>query len=730
LASPRTTDDARGGRTFLQSRVARRVFWTFALCAVVPLLLFSFYALHRARGELEQDARERLRTSSKLSALATWERLSLLDAELELVARTHGPAAGAEAAHALVFSSDRFDSLAWHLPDGEVRRVIGSPAPLPEIDGPARRRLAAGRTLVAVRMDAAALPAVLLIRPAAGGGSSPPLLVAQLDPEYLWPHADAEEATKLLVLDRTGRALRSTNDGSGAAEALREALAQIERDGQFAWSSPDERFVGGFFELFLGERFGAPAWTIAHFEPESVVLAPLVRFEIAFVLFAALALVTALLLALVQVRRTLGPIDTLRAATERIAAHDLAARVEIDTRDEFAELGAAFNQMTESLARHEADLRASQQQLLQAQKMEAIGRLAGGVAHDFNNLLTAIRGYSALAVERLPARDPLRDDLEQIQGAADRATDLTRQLLAFSRKQELKLAPLDPNAVVLDFEKLLRRVLGGNVRLELRLGTGVGVIEADRGQLEQVLMNLVVNARDALPEGGRIEVATERVALAGAGPLGEVVLRVRDDGTGMDDATLSRIFDPFFTTKPEGVGTGLGLATVYGIVERAGGRIDVASRLGQGTCFSLHFPCVAEALLGAKAAESPATAASGSETVLVVDDEPSILRLASRILRRAGYAVLEAGTGSDAEALVNAHAHPIHLLVTDVQMPGLPGPELARRMRDRHSGVRVLFVSGAAEAGAHSLAAHEGVLAKPFTADELTRAARDLLDRA
>jgi two-component system cell cycle sensor histidine kinase/response regulator CckA len=373
--------------------------------------------------------------------------------------------------------------------------------------------------------------------------------------------------------------------------------------------------------------------------------------------------------------------------------------------------------------RAEAALRESQDQLRHAQKMEALGRLAGGVAHDFNNLLTAIKGTAQLLLQDLPPHGSHHDDVQEIDRAATRAAALTGQLLLFSRKQAVRLRPVDLNALVAGAEKLLRRVIGEDVELTVTLGDGAGVIEADPGQMEQVVMNLALNARDAMPSGGRMEIATRSAPPRGPEdpPAGHAVLAVRDTGTGMDEATRDRVFEPFFTTKAEGRGTGLGLSTVYGIVQQAGGRIDLHTRPGEGTTFEIFLPRGSGT---GQDGEVDAPRASGRRngTVLVVEDEDPVRNVARRVLQRAGYRVLEARTGEEGVRLCREGAHEIDLVLTDVVMPDMSGWRLAALVRETCPGKPILFTSGYTD---HAVLRHgpatlgANFIAKPFSPDAL-----------
>ncbi len=382
-----------------------------------------------------------------------------------------------------------------------------------------------------------------------------------------------------------------------------------------------------------------------------------------------------------------------------------------------------------------------EQQLRQAQKMEAVGRLAGGIAHDFNNILTAITGYADLLLEDLGATDPRRQDADEIHKAADRAAGLTRQLLAFSRQQVLQPTVLEVNKLVSDLEKMLRRLLGEDVELGTRLAPTTGRVKADPGQLEQVIMNLAVNARDAMPNGGKLTLETGNVDLdeayaadhypGRAGPF--VLLAVSDTGIGMSEETQAHMFEPFFTTKEKGKGTGLGLATVYGIIKQSGGFIWVYSEVGHGTTFKLYLPRVEElAERASQPAQAPARAARGTETVLVVEDEAPVRSVARQVLERHGYTVLEAPSAEAALDIATRYSGTIHLLLTDVVMPGLNGRELASRLATLRPDARVIFMSGYTD----DAVTRHGVLEpgstyvqKPFTPDAIARKVREVLDR-
>jgi PAS domain S-box-containing protein len=378
-------------------------------------------------------------------------------------------------------------------------------------------------------------------------------------------------------------------------------------------------------------------------------------------------------------------------------------------------------------------------QLHQAQRLEAVGQLAGGVAHDFNNILTIISGNAELALGDLTPQDPTSEALREIMEASRRAAALTRQLLAFSRKQILQPRVLDLNALVAGTEKMLRRLIGEDVVLRTRLQPNLSAIKADPGQLEQILMNLAVNARDAMPQGGELTFETENVDIhetySGLGGVqvhsgGYARLTVTDTGQGIDEETQSRIFEPFFTTKEKDKGTGLGLSTVYGIVKQSGGYIWVESEPGKGTSFMVYFPQV-DSTPEQLRPQTTASVTGGGETILVVEDDSKLLKLASSILKRGGYDVLTAGNGAEALQLVEAKPQTIHLLVTDVVMPGMSGRVLSERIRTVRPAIRVLYTSGYTDdAIVHHGVLHAGtnLLEKPYSQKTLLGEVRRVLD--
>ena len=426
--------------------------------------------------------------------------------------------------------------------------------------------------------------------------------------------------------------------------------------------------------------------------------------------------------------------EALREAKDELERRVVERTRELTARnDELREEIATRRRVEEALQRSEAQLR-------QSQKMEAIGRLAGGVAHDFNNLMTAVIGYGELLLLRC-TDEGMRKDVREILKAGQRASDLTRQLLAFSRKQVLQPTVLSFNTVVGNVERMLRRLIGEDIDLVVKLEGGLWNARADASQLEQVIVNLVVNSRDAMPSGGTLTIETGNVRLdeeyvrshpeVVAGP--HVLLAVTDSGTGMTPATQARLFEPFFTTKPQGKGTGLGLSTVYGIVRQSGGSISVYSEVGRGTTFKVYFPRVADPTSPEDTQVPPDDARlRGTEAVLLVEDEDSVRGLARSVLTTYGYCVLEAANGSEALLLSERFTGPIHLLLTDVVLPKLGGREVADRLTATRPAMRVLFMSGYTE----NAIVHDGTLdpdtaflQKPFIPERLARKVREVLSR-
>jgi PAS domain S-box-containing protein len=436
--------------------------------------------------------------------------------------------------------------------------------------------------------------------------------------------------------------------------------------------------------------------------------------------------------------------ETVRRRKDGSLVHVSILAVPVEFEDGTMRIYGIYRDVS-ARKRAERALEESEEQLRQAQRMEAVGRLAGGVAHDFNNLLTVIQGHTQLLLDGLSVSDPLREDAEEVWRSVKRASGLTRQLLAFSRKQILKPKAVDLNAIVSGLEKMLRQLLGEEILFETVLLHGLGLVLADPGQVEQLLMNLVVNARDAMPGGGRLTIATQDAELDEeytsrftypVKPGRYSLLTVQDTGTGMTPAVREQIFEPFFTTKEPGKGTGLGLSTVYGIVKQSGGNICVESEEGQGTTFRVYLPRLdSDEAAPEPELESPdgdADCEDCTETVLVVEDDTAVRTLTCKVLERHGYRVLSAANGADALRLAAVYPEPINLVITDVVMPELGGTELAERLRRTRPEVVVLFMSGYTEDELVRRGVADGrmlLLEKPFSPATLNRRVREALTR-
>ena len=432
-----------------------------------------------------------------------------------------------------------------------------------------------------------------------------------------------------------------------------------------------------------------------------------------------------------EVFRTKKVVEAVEAVPHQQAVHYwLIYKFPIlDENDEVQFIGGVGIDITER--------RQLEDQLRQSQKMEAVGRLAGGVAHDFNNLLTVISGYGDMIMRGLPADDPLHGCIEEVLKAASRATSLTNQLLAFSRRQVIQPKVLDVNVLVANMDRMLRRVIGEHIELETVLTPGLGSVKADAGQLEQLIMNLAVNARDAMPEGGKLYIRTGNVDVprssrlhADVRPGSYVRLTVADTGKGMDAEIMIHLFEPFYTSKATGKGTGLGLSTVYGIVKQSGGEIVVESEPGSGATFHIYLPRVS-GVTDTAHPRPELVVRSGTETILLVEDEPGVRQLVREMLHQLGYTILEAGSGAEALRIFAQHQGRIDLLLTDVIMPHMSGRDLAERLRTVRPALKVLYISGYTD----DMLAHHGVLEpnvyllpKPFAPDELAKKLREVLD--
>jgi signal transduction histidine kinase/CheY-like chemotaxis protein len=433
------------------------------------------------------------------------------------------------------------------------------------------------------------------------------------------------------------------------------------------------------------------------------------------------------------------PLATLVNGVRALEQGDFNYPLDVGGGDEVAEVTAAFDRMRKTLQQNEEQSKRLGDQLRQAQKMEAVGRLAGGVAHDFNNLLTVIKGHSDLLEEKISSSAPMFHSITQVKKATDRATSLTRQLLAFSRMQVLQPKILDLNSLIVEICKMLPVLIGEDIEFKFYAARSLGMVKADPSQIEQVLMNLAVNARDAMEnKGGKLTIRTRNVVLDDeyskshppTAPGHYVLLEVEDSGKGMDAQTKARIFEPFYTTKELGKGTGLGLSTVYGVVKQSGGYIWVESEEGKGTKFQIFLPQSGESVPSAGSESGSSSSASGSGTILLAEDEEAVRDLASEFLKASGYTVLVAKDGKDALAIAEQHRGSIHVLVTDVVMPRMRGTELARRVKRRYPELKIVYMSGYLEHDSqdNDYEAESEFLQKPFTRETLLRKIREAFE--
>jgi signal transduction histidine kinase/CheY-like chemotaxis protein len=883
-----------GRRTFT-SKVARRAFALFVGCALLPVSILAIISLRQVTSELRAQSERRLRQASKSVGLNLHQRLMALDALIDLDAR---PARTPDNTD----SPAPFTAIVLTTADGQSRPLLGQLTRAPELTPDQAQQINRGHTILDTEPGAGGETRFLLIRARDKQRLDAGVLIGEINPAYLWvPHdTEALEAgTQLVVLDEAGRRLISSFE-PGAAVADLGKFPRSGSSGQFTWNDGAQDFVASYWSLFLKNQFLTDNWIIILNRGTTDILAPIADFHRIFALVCVLSLLVVLFLSVGQIRKILEPLAQLQVATRRLALGHLDSRVEVRSRDEFADLAASFNQMAAQLARQfdaltmrseitvalsrseRADevlrqcmailvrhldlatvgvwlsgtagtslelraiagaqrctdgapklvpvgtgeigrvaadrrpcatdalaqdprqhnpawttreglvafvghplliegrvqgvaaayatrpldvidlgsiasafgeiaqgierrraaesLRDSEEQVRQLQKMEAMGRLTSGIAHDFNNLLTVVMCSSHVLVDGLAPADPRHQMANLIQDTSQRASKLTQQLLAFTRKQVVAPALLDLNTVATEMSHILQRLVGDGIKLHIPTATGLGLVNLDRGQIEQVLVNLVVNARDATSRGGSITIETADVAPderdaapssdAKRGP--QVMLKVTDTGTGMDAATQAKIFDAFFTTKGPGKGTGLGLATVQSIVAQNGGTIQVESKLGHGSSFILRFPRAAGAGTLEQSPVADLPPARGHETVLLVEDEYEVRILLHKILADYGYTVMSVGRPFEALRTATCHVGPIHLLITDRVMPQMSGAVLAERLVAERPDMAVLQISGYGgdrpADGAEPAADTAAFLQKPFTPVVFARKVRAVLD--
>jgi signal transduction histidine kinase/CheY-like chemotaxis protein len=495
-----------------------------------------------------------------------------------------------------------------------------------------------------------------------------------------------------------------------------------------------ERYLGTTVRLSYGAGTPVSLSVLKSFDRATTFLKQLNR---VLLILGFVSVLAGTVLAFLLSKTITRPLARLVTGLHAFEKGDSSFPLDASGGDEVAEVTAAFDRMRANLQKTENEQKQLEQRLRQAHKMEAVGRLAGGVAHDFNNLLMIVNGHCELLSDRIPAGEPGRNNVEQIQKAADRAVSMTRQLLAFSRMQVLEPRTIDLNAVIADMGKMLARLIGENIEYAFTQDTRLVSVKADPGQIGQVIMNLVVNSRDAMPHGGNIEVRTRNAVLdrdeaRKRHPMepGEyALLSVTDTGQGMDEETKAHIFEPFFTTKEVGKGTGLGLATVYGIVKQSGGFIWVESAPGKGTTFEIYLPHGQGARVDDVEKAKPGAIPRGKETILVVEDEAAVRELACEFLKSAGYSVLEAKNGAEALETIAGNTTTIHMVLADLIMPRMGGAELAERLKNERPELKVLFMSGYSEhAGEESgKISPQAILNKPFSIATLIGRVREVL---
>jgi signal transduction histidine kinase/CheY-like chemotaxis protein len=495
-----------------------------------------------------------------------------------------------------------------------------------------------------------------------------------------------------------------------------------------------ERYLGTTVRLSYGPGTPVSLSVLKSFDRATTFLKQLNR---VLLILGFVSVLAGTVLAFLLSKTITRPLARLVTGLHAFEKGDSSFPLDASGGDEVAEVTAAFDRLRANLQKTENEQKQLEQRLRQAHKMEAVGRLAGGVAHDFNNLLMIVSGHCELLSDRFPAGEPGRSNVEQIQKAADRAVSMTRQLLAFSRMQVLEPRTIDLNAVIADMGKMLARLIGENIEYGFTPDAKLVSVKADPGQIGQVIMNLVVNSRDAMPHGGNIEVRTRNAVLdrdeaRKRHPMepGEyALLSVTDTGQGMDEETKAHIFEPFFTTKEVGKGTGLGLATVYGIVKQSGGFVWVESAPGKGTTFEIYLPHGQGAKVDEVQKVKPGAIPRGKETILVVEDEAAVRELACEFLKSAGYSVLEAKNGAEALETIARNTTTIHLVLADMIMPRMGGAELAERLKKERPELKVLFMSGYSEhAGEESgKISPQAILTKPFSIATLIGRVRETL---
>jgi signal transduction histidine kinase/CheY-like chemotaxis protein len=742
-----------------RSIVARRIFSLFVICALIPIGSLAVLSLRQMSAGREEQAYQQLHRANKIIGVAIFEGLDFLPAEMQALSavnrnRLHRSPGSTEADNP--YYHQHFLGLTRFRGGAAGQTIFGTPCPLPRLDGPARKHLDSGQPIVFVRRDGGGPPRMFMALAPEDRSEGSTLLVGEIAPGYLKNLIDyvAPPESAIAVWDSTGAPLF---DFPSIPDSVKDRIAAAQQGnstGRFEWSRAGRTYLANYRSIFLKATYLCDDWTVVTSLSQEEAFVQMKPFARTFLLILLLALLVVLLLSSVQIRRSLVPLLKLREGTRRIHRGEFDSRIEIDSGDEFEELAHSFNTMAEHLGtqfrdltdtnlrleREIADRKQAEEQLRQSQKMEALGNLTGGIAHDFNNILTVINGYSRILLQQLGADSPIRTKIEGINDAGERAALLVNRLLTFSRKQVVEPKVVNLNQVISGMDLMLHRLIGVDILMEASLTEDLWNVRVDPGQFEQVVMNLVVNARDAMPSGGKLAIRTANLDAVGRDvdscpvekPGKYVTLTVSDTGHGMDETTRSRVFEPFFTTKPQGKGTGLGLSTVFGIVKQNQGHILLESAVGMGATFTIFLPRVEASQEEDRRSEKPAAEdGRGSETLLLAEDEDLVRDLIRTLLTAKGYKVLEARDGTESIEIGRTHQGTIHLLVTDISMPYRNGFEVARELAEIRPGLKTLYLSGYLDDARHDgEEEYPGAvfLRKPFRPEELTRKVREILD--
>jgi signal transduction histidine kinase len=750
----------RPSLSILRGTVAKRILGLFLVCALLPIGSLAFLSLYEMTGNLKEQTDRRLHQTSKNVNTGILQGLYSLKGELEVLSLSSEgllrQSSGTPGETTRSSLSQHFLGLTLFREGGMAETLFGKPCSFPPPTGGLRKHLANGNAYLFVQEVPGVPPFVYMAVSPDRRRAGERILVGQIHPMYLEEIIESvmPAETDLVILDSTGGVLYGQKPLS--ADVTRRVVDELRRtySGQFEWTGGGDTVLVNYRSIFMQGPYLSGNWTVVVSQSKKDAFAAVTTFTRTFVLIVVLTFLVVSLLSIGQIRKNLSPLERLREGTKKISQGEFDSRVDIRSGDEFEELALSFNTMSGHLgnqfrALSEANRRMEQEiaerkkaeeQLLQAQKMEAVGQLTGGIAHDFNNLLTVINGYSRIVLTRLGADDPIRKEIEGISSAGERAASVINQLLTFSRKKVLEPKVVDLNNAFSGIDMLLRRLTGDRVHLNVIRAEDLGCVRADPGQIEQILMNLTVNARDAMPNGGELTIETANRDIDGADgspapslPPGKyVTIRVSDTGCGMDEKTRSRVFEPFYTTKPPGKGTGLGLSTVYGIVKQSEGHILLDSEVGKGTTFVVYLPRLEDTEMEGEITDgSHKELAGGTETLLLTDDEDLVRDLVRSILTARGYQVLVARDGKESLEIGSRHEGTIHLLLTDMSMPNMNGRELAQRLAEMRPGMKTLYMSGYMEdsGNGNKESLPEALfIQKPFRPEALARKVREVLD--